>query len=92
MALPYLILPFRQNPDTEDCVGATGVQGEEFAKSFSVGDEKAGKLSKSEQEQEKKDKALEAEKIVKETMDRLIYLVARSSSRGRMMPRLKIIN
>lgn len=61
----------------------------EFAKSFAVGDEKAAKLSKSEQEQENKNKALEAEKIVKETMYSLIYLVARLSSCGRMMPRSK---
>lgn len=49
----------------------------EFARSFAVGDEKAAKLSKSEQEQENKNKAVEAEKIVKETMYCLIYLVAR---------------
>lgn len=40
----------------------------EFARSFAVGDEKAAKLSKSEQEQENKMKAMEAEKIEKETM------------------------
>jgi len=40
----------------------------EFARSFAAGDDKAAKLSKSEQEQENKLKALEAEKIEKETM------------------------
>lgn len=40
----------------------------EYKKSFAIGDEKAAKLSKSEQELENKLKLLEKEKIERETM------------------------
>jgi hypothetical protein len=43
-------------------------KSKEYAKSFAAGDEKAAKLSKSEQEQDNKIRAIEEEKIESETV------------------------